>query len=277
MNLTIEIQNQIPENVEKYIIKLINKKKSYKSYGEISSKEISYIKYHIKIKFNIKINSQIIISIKSAYMKNYMINNYYKLKLYSKKLIQEYPTNNIIKLCSKYDISPMTILRFILESKYKLKIKYIILNLDILSSYDLEQLKLAIKSDIYNLLDQNSISIAATEFENKIEKILTKLNIKFRTQQELTIEQIKLYNKPINTPDFLIDSELIINNIKINWIDAKNFYGSNIPFVKKKIEKQIKKYINTYGSGCIIFRSFSSGLKFSNVLLLSYKSIKNIV
>ena len=71
---------------------------------------------------------------------------------------------------------------------------------------------------------------------------------------------------------------MYFNNIKINWIDAKNFYGSNIDFIKKKIKKQIKKYTDTYGSGCIIFSlGFNEKLKFENCIIIDYNTIKNIL
>jgi hypothetical protein len=275
MNINIEVKNRIPYDVEKYIIKLINMKPP-KSYAAMSEKEINYIHQYIRKKFSIDINPQIILSIKSAYMKNHIISKHYRLNKYLNNLIKEYPTNNIIDLCTKYDIPPMSILRLILETKYNMKMKQIISNREMLSAYDLEQLDLAIGSDIYNQFDQQSLALEAAEFENKVGLILKKYNISFRTQEELVKEQVKLYGKAINTPDFLIDSELVINNVKINWIDAKNFYGSNIPFVKTKIHKQIQKYIQEYGSGCIVFGlGFSTALSFPDTLLLSYDSIKH--
>ena len=91
----------------------------------------------------------------------------------------------------------------------------------------------------------------------------------------LTIEQIEKYGKPINTPDFLILSDFYINNKKINWIDAKNFYGANTFLIRKKIKKQVRKYINEYGYGSIFFSlNFSSKLNFDNVLLINFNSIK---
>ena len=61
-----------------------------------------------------------------------------------------------------------------------------------------------------------------------------------------------------------------INGIKINWIDAKNFYGSNIKFDKKKIKKQVQKYINKFGTGCIIFAlGYNDHLLIDDVLLFS--------
>jgi hypothetical protein len=273
MNINIAIKSPISYTIEKYIIKLLNKKPP-KSYGAMPLADINFIQKYVRRKFNIEIDPRIITSINAAYMKNRIISKHHRLSKYSVDLIKGYPTTNILDLCAKYDIPPMSIMRFILETKYKTKIKIIKKNLEMLSTYDLEQLALAIKSDIYDQLDQKAISIEATNFENKIEVLLKKHNIKFRTQEQLAREQIKLYGKAINTPDFLIDSELIINNVRINWIDAKNFYGSKIKFITTKIRKQIKKYIQEYGSGSIVFSlGFNPELQFDDVLLLSYDAI----
>ena len=84
-------------------------------------------------------------------------------------------------------------------------------------------------------------------FENKIKFVLDKLSIRYKTQLELSDEQIRLEGISYNTPDFLILDELYINGNKINWIDAKNFYGSNTKFMIKKIKSQTKKYIYKCG------------------------------
>ena len=74
----------------------------------------------------------------------------------------------------------------------------------------------------------------------------------------------------------LIKCIVNINNYKINWIDGKNFYGSTVPFIKDKIKKQTKKYLNTWGPGSIIFSLGSNeNLKFTNILFLDYQNLIN--
>lgn len=278
MNIQIKIINQIPNIVEKYIIKKFNKKPP-ESFGPITDSEIDYVRNKVKTKYELDIDPHIIGSIKSAYMKNYIIISHYKLNKYKSKLIQKYQQKiTVLNLSKNYDLSPMTIMRYILEKKYNSKIKELFHNQKKMDEFDQKQLQIASEADIYNQIEQSEQSYEAAEFEKKIEKILALNKIEFQTQEELTTEQVKLYGKAINTPDFLIKSKLIINNHQINWIDAKNFYGSNIDFVKKKIAKQIIKYINTYGSGCIIFKyGFNSNLSFDKVLVMSIESIDKII
>jgi hypothetical protein len=274
MNINIKI-NPISNDIEKYILSKANLKPPL-SYGPITDFEINYIKTKVDLKFNTNINPRIIGSIKSTFMKNYIIDTFYKLHTHSKNIIKLYSQLNIIKLCEKYDISPMTIIRFVFESKYKLKLSQLIKSNIILEPYDIQQLKLATESDIYSQIDQTGNQTEALEFEKKIESILKRSNIKYKTQEDLTQIQIKSHGRAFNTPDFVISSDLIINGVKINWIDAKNFYGSNIKFIKTKIKKQIQKYIDTYGTGLIVFNlGFNEKLKFDHTLILDYEQILN--
>ena len=224
---------------------------------------------------------EIINSIRSAFIKNIMIRNHYFIIKNIMNITNDYNSHmNIIELTKKYDISPLNLLRTLFKNKYNNDIITLYKNPKLLDDNDVEQLNIAVANDIYALINQDSIQNDAILFENNIQSLLEKNKIKFKTQVELTYEQIKLYGYPKLTPDFLLDKseELYFNNIKINWIDAKNFYGSNIDFIKKKIKKQIKKYTDTYGSGCIIFSlGFNEKLKFENCIIIDYNTIKNIL
>ena len=165
-------------------------------------------------------------------------------------------------------------MRFIFKEKYNKKLTKLI-NSKIINEFDKNQLKKAISNDYYCLVNQDNILKQSMEFEKKIEKILIKNKIKFKTKEDLVKEQTELYGKPINSPDFLIESDLIINNIKINWIDAKNYYGININFYKQNLFKQTHKYIKSYDSGCIIYNnSFNNSISYNDILLLDFDSFK---
>jgi hypothetical protein len=56
------------------------------------------------------------------------------------------------------------------------------------------------------------------------------------------------------TPDAVILDELYINNKRISWLDSKNYYGSTTSSFKRKLEKQIIKYSDSIGYGCVIFK-----------------------
>ena len=270
--ININIKNIIPDEIEKIIIKKINKNPP-DCYGKITDNELDNINKNIFDNYKININKHIIASIKSSYMKNVIIKNHYNLNKNSKLILYDYPNYGILYLSTKYNLSPMTIIRFIFDQLYHKKIKELLLN-NKLSSFDKEQYYIAEQNDIYVTLNQNDQSEQSIIFEKQIEQFLIKNSIDYKTQDQLTQEQIIKYGKAINTPDFLITSELIINSKKVNWIDAKNFYGCNINFIITKINKQIQKYLENYGSGCIIFNhGFNSKINFNNVLLLDYDSL----
>jgi hypothetical protein len=275
VNVNLDIQPLI-NKVEKFIINSLNKK-PYKSYANISDNELNYIYNKTIKKFpEIKdiLSKDIIVSIKASFMKNHMINNHKNLIINSKKIIENYSNKlGILKISEKYDISPLNILRLVFKEKYNSKITNLIANKYKLSEYDNNQLILAINNDIYALIDNSEIQIESLKFEKDIQKILDNLNVTYKTQEELVKEQIQSHGKPFNTPDFLIISKFKINNNIINWIDAKNFYGSNIKFINKKIKEQTEKYIHEYGPGCIVFKlGFNENLKYDKILLVNYNS-----
>jgi len=274
--ININIKNIIPNEIEQFIIKKINKN-APESYGKITDSELDTIEKLVFESYKLKINKHIIASIKSGYMKNYIIKNFFNLKKNSKSILDGYPKDGVLKLSAKFNISPMTIIRFVFNNLYHKKLKELI-GSNKLSSYDKEQFKLAEENDIYVTLDQTEQGEQSINFEKQIEEFLIENNVEYKTQEQLTEEQKIKYGKAINTPDFLITSELIINSKKVNWIDAKNFYGSNIDFMVSKIEKQIRKYLDTYGSGCLIFNhGFNSELKFEDVIILDYDSLFNLI
>lgn len=207
-------------------------------------------------------------------MKNYIIEHYNNLYKYGKQIKKDYNNMDILNLSKKYDLSPVTIIKYLFESKYNHKINKIVKNTNILDERDKTQLDMAIANDNYFQFDQTNQQIDAISFEKKVEEFLIKNNIKYSTQEELSEEQIKDYGKPINTPDFLIKSELIVDDKKVNWIDAKNFYGANIRFIKNKIKKQIAKYIKEYGDGMIVFNlGHNDELKIDNVIFIGYEDL----
>ena len=247
---------QISQNIEKEI------------YGKIFENFLfrkmkkKFVENLIKIYENV--NKKIIRSLRNEYIKNDVFTKYHTVAN-NKNLISDYRKMTIIDLAKKYKLPPVTLFK-IIEKTEKL-----------ITNYDKEQYKLAIENDIFSITDHTKQLKYSIAFEKKIENVLNKKNIKFTTQDELVEAQTKQYGRAISTPDFLLNSDLYIDYVKINWIDAKNFYGACTPFINYKIKKQIKKYIANYGSGCIIFKlDACSELMFKGVLVLSYEKFNNL-
>lgn len=270
--------NSINNQIEKMVIKLINKSPLI-SYQSIKQKELENIHNQIINQFKLdNFSPQIILSMRSTYMKEHMMYSHKQIISKQKNILYDYDSGmNIKNLVIKYDGSPLNLLRLIFSHKYTKKLKTIIYDKTILNSRDKKELMWALQNDIYALVNQDEILSKSIEFENKIKNILDNQEIKYLTQNDLAQEQLTKYNNISNTPDFLILDELYINGNKINWIDAKNFYGPNTKIHIQKIKSQTHKYINTWGSGAIIYNlSFNSELHIPNIIMIDYESFKKI-
>ena len=244
--------NPIPIKIEKLIKNYVFNSRDF------NKPNLSSLKYN-------KINKKTLKSMIILHTQNKIIKNYSKVYKNKKKLYSEYNKKiNILDLSVKYNISPLTIFRIILKVRgfNKNKIKNII-SQGINDPYDNKQLKLAIKNDYYTGINKEKQLQKSLEYENKIQKFLDKHNINYETQDDL------IKKNSLLTPDFLIKSNLQINNKNIYWIDAKNFYGAYTRINIYNLQKQASKYNNAFGSGAFVFsKNFSDKLKIKNTLLL---------
>lgn len=285
-----------PYELEKKVAKILIKPGDY---SKLEDKKLEKIKNILKKenkKYNIIPSNAIIRSIRSAYMNQREIINHKLFNKNKKLIIKDYfKHTNIFKVSKKYDFSPIKILKYILEY-HKLSKNNIGLILKLTSKKKMKEIKkkfpfndnflknikIVIDNDIFNTVNQDKIKEYATAFERKVEYSLKKkYKVKFKTEETLMREQTEKYGRPILTPDFLLMNNLFINNKKINWIDAKNYYGANTLLIKKTIQKQIDKYNKEFGSGLIIFNlGYSSALSnyidSNKIILLSFNDFDNI-
>ena len=250
----------IPNNIEQLLYnKSINKNKPFAC---LTENQIEYFTNHKHFsKYNITI--PIIENIKKQYIRDIVIKKHHLIINQKSKIKKMYEKINILEISKIYNFPPILLLQQIFDND---KIKQYINNKNVnLSNYGKENIDLALQTDCFSITDEKTQLEESLQFEKKIEKILKYHNIKFKTQDDLTQEQITKYGKAVNTPDFLLEKPYK----NIHWIDAKNFYGANTKFNYKKIAKQTQKYIDSYGSGCIIFN-----LGFSEELASKFKNIK---
>lgn len=278
--MSIEIKNNvINDKVEREIREII-KKEIRLRFTKLKGEEIELIIKKIKRENNelsIEGNllEKIVNNIYNTRIKNIIMNNYNNLKKNIKEIEKSINNNeNIINLSLKYRNSPLNIIRVLFQLYYKKQtIKKLFNNPQLIDIKYKNIFNIAIKNDDYALVNQKEIIEKAIDYEHKIEELLKENNIKYKTQEELTEEQKKEYGKPIATPDFLIMSEMYINNKKINWIDAKNFYGENDKFILKSLLEQNERNNKMFGNGCFIFNlGFNQELvdKY-NLLVFSYE------
>lgn len=262
--------NKIDVSVEKKIVSVIEKCTKNSRYLLLDTCDVEVLKKKIDIP---NLTDEMILSVRHQYLKHKTIVRHNILVNSIDTVYDAYKrSRDIITVSNRYDFPPVNIFRQIFRMKKysEDKIKAVLKNPSLLKNKrDEEQLQTALQLDIVSSSDQTKSLLLSQQYEKCVEDMLIKNKINYKTQEQLTEEQIKKYGKPVNTPDFLLLDDVVINGKPVKWIDAKNFYGSTYPVMKKKIDKQVQKYISKWGCGAIIFnRGFSSRLKIHNVLLL---------
>ena len=279
-------KNIIFTNVENKIVEILFNCEY--PYGEITDEIFNKI---IDIDGNLIIN--LICSLKKSIIMNNQLIRYSKIISKITEISNDYLNKNIIKISNEYGASPLNIMRMIFKHRglSNKEISKLFKNPNKMNAYDKEQFELGLENDKYGFVNEMQIKDASIKFEENIEKILIEKGVKYKTEKQLHIEEKEKINsvkknkelsndektEKLNeqreqfiTPDFVILSELYINNEKVNWIDAKNFYGANTNFIKKNIKKQSRKYVEQLGNGCIIFKyGFSSKLNFKDIVLIN--------
>ncbi|MBS71533.1 MAG: hypothetical protein CMO20_01080 [Thermoplasmata archaeon] len=213
------------------------------------------------------------LSLRKALMQEKAVYGHHKMMSKSNTLLKRYNNGeNVLQLSRRFDFPPVAIFRAILTARgwSKVKIRDSLRQpKEKMSERDAKEFKMAEEKDRVTNVDQGDTAKKADLFEVVVGNLLDDLGINYRRQEDLLKEQQKEHGRPVNTPDFLILDNLVINGEPIAWIDAKNFYGANLSFTKKKTKKQMNRYIEEWGVGAIVYRhSFCKDLKIPGVLML---------
>jgi hypothetical protein len=248
------------------------------SYGKLTDSLVNSVRKRVSG----NISRDMVHMIRSAYTKEKIMFRHNSLKKNAKRLYHDFKHGkSIVELSKKYDYAPMAIVRqFLMKHTNKKRVKELLRNPNKIQD---NKLKNSVKNinknelDVFVTVDQEQSAKFAEEFEVTLGEFLTANGVEFRTQEDLAAEQVEKYGRAINTPDFLIVSDLSINGKKINWIDAKNFYGANAFMIRFSVKKQMKKYIKEWGHGAVVFSlGFSEKLHVGeDVMLINYSSLKN--
>lgn len=222
------------------------------------------VQKYVKSKYGISMSIAKINSFRKVYMRDKFIKKHRLMERFADKMAKDYNNGiDIIDISKRYDFPPVAILRLILLKKglSRVQIKKVTKDPQLLEGRDRDQFLIAIDNDYLADFEQEEIREAADSFERTIEQFFQKRHIPFRTQAELTRDQIQLINRAVITPDLYFPQGVIINGKKLHWIDAKNYYGGNASYVYGTISKQSDKYTKMYGSGGFIFKQgFSEAL-----------------
>ncbi|MDP6195054.1 MAG: TPD domain-containing protein [Candidatus Poseidonia sp.] len=212
------------------------------------------------------------LSLRSALLQQKTVYSHHKLKSKARELARHYRSGtSVVALSKKYDFPPMNIFRVVLEAMgwSKKRIKDSLRNPSSMKQREQDEFEAAEAADRVSSVDQSETQVKADLFEDILADWFEAQGIRLRRQPEMVKEQSELLGRPVRTPDLLFLDHVYINDQPVAWIDAKHFYGADVEFQRKKMKKQMNRYIEEWGSGAIMFRhGFSENLFLPGVLML---------
>ena len=217
------------------------------------------------------------LSLRSALLQQKTVYSHHRLKSKAKELARRYRNGtSIVDLSKEYDFPPVNIFRVVLEAMgwSKKRIKESLRNPSSMKQREREEFEAAEAIDRVSSVDQSETQVKADLFEDILADWFEAQGIRLRRQPEMVKEQSELLGRPVRTPDLLFLDHVYINDQPVAWIDAKHFYGADVEFQRKKMNKQMNRYIEEWGSGAIMFRhGFSENLFLPGVLMLDASPI----
>lgn len=212
------------------------------------------------------------LSLRSALLQQKTVFGHHAMRNRGRQIHRDYKQGmGVVELSKKYDFPPMNIFRQILSEKgwSKSKIKESVRAPSRFSERERKEFESAEEADRVSNVDQSETHLRADVFETILADWFEEQGVRLRRQPELVREQSKEIGGPKLTPDILFLDHVEINGEPVAWIDAKHFYGADVGFQRKKMQKQMMRYINEWGSGAIVFRhGFSENLYMAGVTML---------
>ena len=212
------------------------------------------------------------LSLRSALLQQKTVYGHQAMRNRGRQIYRDYKQGmTVVELSKKYDFPPMNIFRQILSEKgwSKSKIKESVRAPSKFSERERKEFDAAEEADRVSNVDQSETHLRADAFETILADWFEQQGVRLRHQPELVKEQSAEIGRPKVTPDILFLDHVEINGQPVAWIDAKHFYGADVGFQRKKMLKQMMRYINEWGSGAIVFRhGFSENLYMAGVTML---------
>lgn len=217
------------------------------------------------------------LSLRSALLQQKTVYSHHRLKSKARELARLYREGtSVVELSKKYDFPPVNIFRVVLEAMgwSKKRIKESLRNPSSMKQRERDEFEAAEAVDRVSSVDQSETQVKADLFEDILADWFEEQGIRLRRQPEMVKEQSERLGRPVRTPDLLFLDHVYINDQPVAWIDAKHFYGADVEFQRKKMKKQMNRYIEEWGSGAIMFRhGFSENLFLPGVLMLDASPI----
>ena len=217
------------------------------------------------------------LSLRSALLQQKTVYSHGRLKSKAKSLSRLYHEGvSVVDLSKRFDFPPMNIFRVILAEKRwsKSRIKECLRDPSKMKKREQEEFEKAESADRVSNVDQSETHTRADLFEEILADWFESRGVRIRRQNEMVSEQRLEHGRPINTPDILFLDHVEINGQPVAWIDAKHFYGADVSFQRKKMSKQMSRYIEEWGSGAVVYRhGFSENLFIPGCLMLDAENL----
>lgn len=212
------------------------------------------------------------LSLRSALLQQKTVYGHGRLRSQGKNMLRLYKEGvSVVDLSTRFDFPPMNIFRIILgEMRWsKTKIKESLRQPSRLSERERAEFEAAEAADRVSNVDQGESQERADLFEDILADWFEEQGVRLRRQPEMVKEQKQDLGRPVRTPDLLFLDHVEINGKPVAWIDAKHFYGADVDFQRKKMAKQMARYIEEWGSGAVVYRhGFSQNLFMPGCTLL---------
>ena len=263
--------NPVPLKDEEALAKFVVKKGEF---GWLEDSRVDEIGQFVTGK---NMNLDQALSLRSALLQQKTVYSHGRLKSKAKSLFRLYNEGvSVVDLSKRFDFPPMNIFRIILAEKRwsKSRIKECLREPSKMKKREQEEFEKAEAADRVSNVDQSETHSRADLFEEVLADWFESRGVNLRRQNEMVPEQRLEHGRPINTPDILFLDHVEINGQPVAWIDAKHFYGADVSFQRKKMTKQMSRYIEEWGSGAVVYRhGFSENLFIPGCLMLDAENL----
>ena len=263
--------NPVPLKDEESLAKFVIKKGEF---GWLEDSRVDEIGRFVDGK---NMNLDQALSLRSALLQQKTVYSHGRLKAKAKSLFRLYNEGvSVVDLSRRFDFPPMNIFRIILAEKRwsKSRIKECLREPTKMKKREQEEFEKAEAADRVSNVDQSETHSRADLFEEVLAEWFESRGVNLRRQNEMVSEQRIEHGRPINTPDILFLDHVEINGQPVAWIDAKHFYGADVSFQRKKMTKQMSRYIDEWGSGAVVYRhGFSENLFIPGCLMLDAENL----
>ncbi len=222
-----------------------------------------------------------VVSLRHIIIKSIVIERYVKMNTQIDKITSEYNSgSDILELSHKYNYPPLNLLYgILLTDGVPKKTVYNVFKGDHssesqLAVRDKKQYHMAYDRDAQSTFNQNRVAKVAKENEDIVVNYFKSMGIKIKDEKQLVEEQIAEHGRAVNTPDILFIDPVYINNVRVYWLDYKDYVGTSTLFLYRSNVQQTCRYFKEWGQGALCFHhSFVEGLSIPGAILVDARSL----